>query len=109
MTSTPHRRKINLQEVNIRNQSARQVIADLAPDTPAETLRCVERALADLAALADEIVRLRTELDKTRLERANLAAAALAAISAIRDGEPYGLLYLADELTAQGYDLARRL
>jgi hypothetical protein len=39
-----------------------------------------------------------------RLDRANLAAAALASIAAQHDGEPDPLSYLRDELRAQGYD-----
>ena len=47
------------------------------------------------------IVRLCRELAALRLSYANLLAAARAALSAARDGEPDALEYLADELAAQ--------
>ncbi|ROO89573.1 hypothetical protein EDD29_7272 [Actinocorallia herbida] len=50
-----------------------------------------------------EFARLNTELRSLRLSRANLAAAARAAIAALQDHEPDPLFYLRDELTAQGF------
>jgi hypothetical protein len=64
-------------------------------------------AFADAPALAAEITQLRAALTGARLDRANLAAAALAAIAAHDDGEPDPLSYVRDELRAQGYDPAR--
>ena len=64
-------------------------------------------AFADTPALAAEISRLRADLADARLDRANLAAAALATIAAHHDGEPDPLCYLRDELRAQGYTAHR--
>jgi hypothetical protein len=44
---------------------------------------------------------LRRELAATRLQYANLLAAARAALAAAHDGDPYALEFLADELVAQ--------
>lgn len=43
-----------------------------------------------------------TDLAEARLNRANLATAALAVIAATRDGEPDALSHSRDELQAQG-------
>jgi hypothetical protein len=47
------------------------------------------------------ILRLCRELASTRMQYANLLAAARATLSAARDGEPDPLYYLVDELAAQ--------
>ena len=70
--------------------------------TLAEIWQQLETALADTPALSAEITRLRTELADTRLDRANLLAAARAVITAHLDGEPDPLSYLRDELHARG-------
>jgi len=95
---------IDLQEVANRNSTARQIVAGFSTATPtlAEIWRTLEAALADTPALSAEITRLRDELASTRLDRANLLAAALAVISAHLDGEPDPLSYLRDELQARG-------
>jgi predicted DNA-binding ribbon-helix-helix protein len=49
-----------------------------------------------------EVIRLRAELDDTRLDRANLLAAARATIGAYLDGESDPLCYLRDELAVRG-------
>jgi len=54
--------------------------------------------------MATEITRQSTDLAQARLNRANLAAAALAVLAADRDGEPDALSYLRDELEAHGHD-----
>ncbi len=64
----------------------------------------LEAVLADIPAMAGEISRQGTDLAEARLNRANLAAAALAVIAATRDGEPDAMDYLRDELAAQGHD-----
>jgi hypothetical protein len=64
-------------------------------------------AFAGTPSLAAEITRLRADLAGASLDRANLAAAGLAAIAAHHDGEADPLSYLRDELRAQGYRLAR--
>jgi hypothetical protein len=96
--------RIDLQEVANRNNTARQIIAGFSTATPtlAEIWRTLEATLADTPALSAEITRLRDELDSTRLDRANLLAAARAVISAHLDGEPDPLSYLRDELRARG-------
>jgi hypothetical protein len=96
--------RIDLQEVANRNNTARQIIAGFSTATPtlAEIWRTLEAALADTPALSAEITRLRDELDGTRLDRANLLAAARAVITAHLDGEPDPLSYLRDELQARG-------
>lgn len=68
----------------------------------------VAAAFAEAPALLTEIDSLRATLAGARLDRANLAAAALAAISAYHDGDLDPLYYLRDELRAQGYDIRRR-
>jgi hypothetical protein len=95
---------IDLQEVANRNTTARQIIAGFSTATPtlAEIWQQLEAALADTPALSAEITRLRAELVGTRLDRANLLAAARAVITAHLDGEPDPLSYLRDELQARG-------
>jgi hypothetical protein len=58
--------------------------------------------LSDVPVLISEIVCLRREISIRGLERANLAAAARAALAAGREAEPDPLWYLRDELAAQG-------
>jgi ABC-type transporter Mla subunit MlaD len=94
----------DLQEVANRNNAARQIIAGFSKAAPtlAEIWQQLEAALADTPILSTEITRLRDELADTRLDRANLLAAARAVISAHMDGEPDPLSYLRDELQARG-------
>ena len=47
-----------------------------------------------------EVTRLSAELDRTRLDRANLRAAMRATLAAHADGEPDPMWYLRDELDA---------
>jgi DNA-binding XRE family transcriptional regulator len=68
----------------------------------AEIWNHIQLALSDVPILSAEISQLRTELDETRLDRANLLAAARATIAAHHDGEPDPLSYLRDELAARG-------
>jgi hypothetical protein len=74
----------------------------------AEIWQHIDAALADASTLATELKRLRAELADTHLNRANLAAAALATIHAYRDGEHDPLSYLHDELKAQVYPVRER-
>jgi predicted metal-dependent hydrolase len=99
--------RTDLQEVTTRNKTARYIVAGFSAATPTltEAWRHVEAALNDTPAMVREVRRLRTELARTRLGRANLAAAALATFAALREGEGDPLLYLRDELHAQGYDV----
>jgi ABC-type transporter Mla subunit MlaD len=95
---------IDPQEVANRNNTARQIIAGFSAAAPtmAEIWQQLEAALADAPILSAEITRLRDELADTRLDRANLLAAARAVIGAHLDGEPDPLSYLRDELQARG-------
>lgn len=61
-----------------------------------------ENAISDAPANAGEIVRLSAELTGTRLDWANLLAAARATLAAYDEGEGDPLSYLRDELAAQG-------
>ena len=95
---------VDLQEAATRNHAARRIIAGFSTAAPtlAEIWRQLEAALADTPVLSAEITRLRAELAGTRLDRANLLAAARAVITAHLDGEPDPLSYLRDELQARG-------
>ena len=100
---TPHP-IVDLQEAATRSHPARRIIAGFSSAQPtlAEIWQHLETALADTPALAAEITRLRAELRDTRLDRANLLAAARAVVTAHLDGEPDPLSYLRDELQARG-------
>jgi hypothetical protein len=93
---------IDLQEVANRNDAARHIVAGFSTAMPtiAGIWRHLESALDDTPALSTEITRLIAELRATRLDRANLDAAARATLSASLEGEPDPLSYLRDELTA---------
>jgi hypothetical protein len=93
----------DLPEVTTRNRTVRAIVSALAAEHPARIWDLVTAALADTPALTAEVMKLRAQLAEERLDRANLAAAALATISAHRDGEPDPLSYLRDELTGQGH------
>jgi hypothetical protein len=97
----------DLPEVTTRYRVARHVAEGLASQLPADIWRALATAFADTPALSEEITHLRDDLASARLGRANLAAAALAAITAHDDGEPDPLSYLRDELHAQGHDTSR--
>lgn len=104
MTNAHPNHPIDLEEIAARNQTARHVIAGFSTATPtlAEIWRQLGAALADTPTLSAEITRLRDELAGTRLDRANLLAAARAVITAHLDGEPDPLSYLRDELAGRG-------
>lgn len=100
-------RSNDLPEVATRNRIARHLVAGFAAEFPADIWRHLATAFADTPALSAEITRLRAELADARLDRANLAAAALATIAAHHDGESDPLAYLRDELRDQGFDPSR--
>jgi len=109
MTHRPRTTPANdLPEVATRYRAARHVAEGLAAQLPADIWRTLTAAFADNPALSAEITRLRADLAGARLDRANLAAAAMAAISARDDGEPDPLSYLRDELRAQGHNTGTR-
>ncbi len=97
----------NLQEIATRNRAARLIAEGLSEQFPAAIWQILAAAFADTPALSAEITQLRADLVGARLDRANLAAAALAAVAAHEDGEPDPLSYLRDELQAQGHDIGR--
>jgi hypothetical protein len=100
MPNTPQPENINLEEVTARNTAARHIVAGFATAMPAlaDIWQYLEDAFNDMPALAAQITRLSAELKDTRLDRANLLAAARATIAAWHDGEPDPLSYLRDEL-----------
>jgi hypothetical protein len=103
MPNTNPHINIDLEEVTTTNDSARHIVAGFATAAPtlAGIWQYLEDALNDVPALSAEIRRLSAELGNTRLDRANLLAAARATIAAHHDGEPDPLSYLRDELGAQ--------
>jgi hypothetical protein len=104
LTNRPSTTQANdLQEVTTRHHIARDLTAGLAVGQPADIWHHLLTAFADIPALTTEISQLRDSVVHARLDRANLAAAALAAIAARDDGESDPLSYLRDELRAQGY------
>ena len=109
MTDSPRNTPPDLLEVATRNRSARHVVAGFSAAFPtlADIWRYLDTAIADSPALSAEISRLRAELASVRLDLANLAAAALATLTAHRDGEADPLSYLRDELHAQGFGTHR--
>jgi hypothetical protein len=94
---------VDLREVITRNETAVHILAGFAAATPAlaETCKFLQAALADVPLLAAEVTRLSDQVQETRLDRANLLAAAQATIAAHHDGEPDPLSYLTDELDAR--------
>ena len=68
--------------------------------TLADMWRAIDQALSDAVLLSALVTRLSAELDRVRLDRANLRAAMRAALAAHADGEPDPMWYLRDELDA---------
>lgn len=103
MPDVPPYVNINVQEVTTINETAQHIVAGFARSTPvlADTWRLLESALNDVPMLVGEISRLAEELQDTRLERANLLAAARATLAAHYDGDPDPLYYLRDELNTR--------
>ncbi|MGH4008625.1 MAG: hypothetical protein ACRDTH_10810 [Pseudonocardiaceae bacterium] len=104
MTDTSRNIRIDHREVTARNNTARHMVARLstAISALADIWQYIDTALADAPTLSVEVTRLCAELDHTRLDRANLLAAARATIGAYLDGESDPLCYLRDELTVRG-------
>jgi hypothetical protein len=94
-----------IQEASTRADNARHVIAGftVADPTLIDLWRQIDDSLADVPVLTTEIVRTRRQLARSRLDRANLAAAGQATIAAWRNSEADPLSYLRDELAAQGF------
>lgn len=104
MPNSPGNSRIDLEEITTRNSTACRIIAGFSQSIPtlADLWQLIDSALADIPALAAEIVRVRAELADMRRDRANLVAAARATLSAHHDGEHDPLSYLRDELDARG-------
>ena len=100
MTNAHPNHEIDLHQISTRNAHARNIIAGFASVLPtlADWWRALDAALADTTALAAQVTRLSAELDRLRLDRANLHAAMRATLAAHADGEPDPLWYLRDEL-----------
>jgi hypothetical protein len=100
MPSIPPHANISLHEVSARNDHARHIIAGFASSMPALTdfWRYLQDALNDAGVLSAEITRLSAELERIRLDRANLLAAMRATLAALADSEPDPMWYLRDAL-----------
>jgi hypothetical protein len=105
MPNAPQHVRIDIQEVRHRHRTAKGILANLSDSTPslANLLHYLNTAIDDVPVLVSEIKRLASVVATTRLNLANLAAAARATINSHRDDEPDPLCYLRDELTAQGF------
>jgi outer membrane murein-binding lipoprotein Lpp len=92
----------DLQQISTRNTHARHVVAGCASALPtlADMWQELDDALSDVAMLAAQVTWLSAELERTRLDRANLRAAMRATLAAHADGEADPLWYLRDELDA---------
>ena len=102
MPNTRPNPDIDLQQISTRNDHARHIVAGCASTLPtlADMWQTLNDALTDTAALAALATWLSAELDRTRLERANLRAAMCATLAAYADGEADPMWYLRDELDA---------
>jgi len=101
----------DLQQISIRNTHARHIIAGCASALPtlAGIWHELDDALTDAATLAAQITRLSADLERTRLEAANLRAAMRATLAAHAEGEHDPLWYLQDELnTSESASAASR-
>ena len=102
MPNTNSRPDFDLQQISTRNAHARNIIAGFSSVLPAlaDWWQALTDALSDTTTLAAQVTRLSAELERTRLDRANLLAAMRATLAAHADGEPDPLWYLRDELNA---------
>ncbi|MEO3876669.1 hypothetical protein ABGB18_48630 [Nonomuraea sp. B12E4] len=93
----------DLQEITDRNRTARELIATFARSTATlkDLWQHVTTALQDTPVLVAEVFRLRAEISKYRLSRANLIAAMRATLHADAEGEHDPLSYLRNELADQ--------
>jgi hypothetical protein len=105
---TRHILTSDLHQITARHQLAQDLTQAAAADHPADIWQHLLAAFADIPALTAQISHLRADLAGARLQHANLAAAALAAIAAHDEGETDPLCYLRDELRAQGHDVSSR-
>jgi outer membrane murein-binding lipoprotein Lpp len=111
MPNTKPSPDLDLQQISTRNTHARHIVAGCASALPtlADMWRELDDALADTATVAAQVTQLSADLERTRLEAANLRAAIRATLAAYADGEADPLWYLRDELDApQARDAASR-
>ena len=94
--------EIDLHQINARNDQARHIVAGCASavQTLADMWQAVDDALSDAVLLSALVTRLSADLDRARLDQANLSAAMRATLAAHADGKPDPLWYLRDELDA---------
>jgi hypothetical protein len=103
MTSAPQnqptipRLQINLDEI-LGTIALELALLQICPECQCRAW--VPGLINDLAQLVAEITRLADELDRTRMDRANLLAAMRATLAAHAEGEADPLWYLRDELDA---------
>jgi hypothetical protein len=109
VTNIPLDREVFLLEVDARATVAHHVINGFALAIPAlsDLWQQIDNSISDTATLITEIRDQYAALTMCRLNRANIAAAGLATLTAWHDGEADPLAYLRDELTAQGFDRSR--
>ena len=102
MPNTHTNPDFDLQQISTRNTHARNIVAGFSSVLPAlaDWWQALNDALSDTATLAAQVTRLSADLERTRLDRANLRAAMRATLAAYADGEPDPLWYLRDELNA---------
>ncbi len=102
MPHTHPNASIDLQQISTRNDHARHIVAGCASALPtlADMWQILHDALTDTATLSALVTRLSAELERTRLEHANLRAAMRATLAAYADGEPDPMWYLRAELAA---------
>jgi outer membrane murein-binding lipoprotein Lpp len=102
MPNTKPSPDIDLSQISTRNTHARHIVAGCASALPtlAGMWQELDDALADTATLAAHVTRLSADLERTRLDAANLRAAIRATLAAHAEGEPDPLWYLQDELNA---------
>lgn len=103
MANTHPHSGIDIEKIASGNQTARHMIAGFSAQMPAlaDFWRTLDTALADNLTLTAEVNRLAGELAATRLDSANLLAAARATLAAYASGEGDPLYYLRDELEAR--------
>jgi hypothetical protein len=102
MSDTRQNVSIDLPQISTRNAHARHIVAGCAAALPtlADMWQDLDDALSDVIILAAQVTRIAADLERTRLERANLRAAMRATLAAYADGESDPLWYLRDELNA---------
>ncbi|MGO8892466.1 MAG: hypothetical protein ACLQB1_22625 [Streptosporangiaceae bacterium] len=102
MPDTHSNARIDLPLISIRNEHAHQIVAGFASSMPVLSYfwRYLDRALDDAVVLSAQLTELSTEIERTRLEHANLRAAMRATLAAYADGEADPMWYVRDELDA---------